>query len=184
MDGARGPRGYPAAMKQPIGWLILIGVLFGACAATSEPADATFFPWSMEHGRRGRLAGPLEVRLNADADRPELEGVRLLVYPTLLSNGEYAYQVRIDGTGDICGFLEGLFEINGNTGRFLNDVFPDPDEMAVGASRPHYPYICEPDPRPGTIDAVLLAPFDLLLEPGALTMSNSRGTVRFVVSDE
>ena len=149
-----------------------------------EPVgDATFLEWSVQNGRLGR-EGILEVRLNADEDRPELVGVRLLLYPTLQSNGAYKYQVRIDGTGDICGFLEGLFEIDGNTGQFLNDVFPDPDEMNVGASRPYFPYICEPDPQPGTIDAVLVAPFDLLLEPGVLTMSNSGGTVRFVVSND
>ena len=71
-----------------------------------------------------------------------------------------------------------------SSGRFLNDVFPHPDDMNVGASRPHFPHICEPDPRPGTIDAVLVVPFDLLLEPGQLTMSNSEGTVVFVVSND
>ncbi len=131
---------------------------------TSAP-DATFLEWSMQNGRLGR-EGILEVRLNADEDRPELVGVRLLLYPTLQSDGAYTYQVRIDGTGDICGFLEG------------------PSKLNVGASRPHYPYICEPDPQPGTIDAVLVAPFDLLLEPGVLTMSNSGGAVRFVVSND
>jgi len=149
-----------------------------------EPAgDAAFLEWSMQNGRIGR-EGILEVRLNADEDRPELAGVRLLLYPTLQSNGAYAYQVRIDGTGDLCGFLEGTFEIDRGVGQFLNDVFPAPDEMNVGASRPFFPYICEPDPKPGTVDAVLIAPFDLLLEPGVLTMSNSGGTVRFVVSND
>jgi hypothetical protein len=62
-------------------------------------------------------------------------------------HGQYAHQVRIDGTGEICGFLEGTFEIDGDTGRFLNDVFPEPDSMVVGASRPQFPYICKPEAR-------------------------------------
>lgn len=143
--------------------------------------DATFLEWSRQNGSVGR-EGILEVRLQAEQDSPELAGVRLILYPTLQSNGAYAFQVRIDGTGDICGFLEGTLEIDGNVGRFLNDVFPAPDELNIGASRPYYPYICKPDPQPGTIDAVLVAPFQVQLEPGALTISNSAGSVRFVAS--
>ena len=166
--------GPDPATAGPVGAQTTIG--------TSAP-DAAFLGWSMENGLLGR-EGFVEVRLDADEDRPELVDVRLLVYPTLLSDGAYAFQVRIEGTGDICGFLEGTFVIDGTTGQFLNDIFPDPDEMNVGASRPHFPYICEPVPRPGTIDAVLVTAFDLALEPGALTLSNSGGTVRFVVSDD
>ena len=164
--------------------VVVVSSLGTDSVPNADPAgDATFLEWSMQNGRLGR-EGILEVRLNADEDRPELVGVGLSLYPTLQSNGAYTYQVRIDGTGDICGFLEGTFEIDGNVGRFLNNVFPDPDEMNVGASRPYFPHICKPDPQPGTIDAVLVAPFDLVLEPGVLTMSNSGGTVRFVASTD
>jgi len=170
-------------MRRRTGSLLLIAAaLLAACSTVSDP-DATFLEWSMQNGRGGG-EGILEVPLNAEEDRPELVGVRLRLYPTRHSNGAYTYQVRIDGTGDICGFVEGTFEIDRNTGRFLNDVFPDPDEMNVGASRPFFPYVCQPDPQPGTIDAVLVASFDLQLEPGGLTMSNSGGTVRFVVSND
>jgi hypothetical protein len=162
---------------------VIVVASLGTDTVAEPVGDAAFLEWTMQNGLVGR-EGFLEVSLMADEDRPELVGVRLLLYPTLLSNGAYSYQVRIVGTGDICGFLEGTFEIDGNVGRFLNDVFPDPDEMNVGASRPYFPYICEPDPQPGTIDGVLVAPFDLVLEPGVLTMSNSGGTVRFVASTD
>lgn len=152
--------------------------LLGACSVSPEPAgDATFIEWSMQNSRVGREPGRL-IRLNADEDRPELVGVSLRLWARPESNGAYLFEVRIDGTGGLCGFVEGLLEIDGNTGQFLND----PDEMS--ASRPYYPHVCEPYPQPGTIDAVLVAPFDLVLEPGALTMSNSGGNVRFVVSDD
>jgi hypothetical protein len=131
----------------------------------------------MQNGRVGRE--PVrEIHLSADEDRPELSGVTLRLWLLRQSDGAHLFQVRIDGTGGLCGFVEGLLEIDGNTGRFIND----PDE--ISASRPHYPHVCEPDPQPGTIDAVLVAPFGLVLEPGGLAMSNSAGEVRFVVRND